>query len=154
MGPGDEDALRAVRLAALATDPAAFGSTLAREEGFGPADWARRVGPPATTFVVGDPPVAMAWAVPDAADPDLVHLFGMWVAPAARGAGSADALVGAVVAEAGATGATQVELTVVEGNERAERLYARHGFRRTGAVERRDRDGLVEATMVLDLSLS
>ena len=46
----------------------------------------------------------MAWGVPDGSDPDRAHLFGMWVAPAARGTGAADALVAAVVGWAAGAG--------------------------------------------------
>lgn len=147
LGAGDEDELRTVRLAALRSDPDVFGSTLAREEGLGPADWTRRLGPPGVTFVVGDPAAAMAWGLPDRAGGPGVGLFGMWVAPDRRGTGAADALVAAVIGWATDLGATQVDLTVLEGNEPAEALYRRHGFVRTGAVETRPRDGLTEARM-------
>lgn len=128
LGPGGEDELRAVRLAALGTDPQAFGSTLAREESFGPDDWTRRLTPPSATFVVGTPAVGMAWGVPDADDPGLAHLYGMWVAAEARGRGAAGALIGAVAAWAAGLDARRLHLTVVVGNEPAERLYLRHGF--------------------------
>lgn len=153
--PEEGDVLRAVRLAALAADPSAFGSTWEREEAFGPGDWARRAGPPAVTFVVSAAPAAdpvgVAWGVPSTDRPDVVHLFGMWVAPTARGSGAADALVAAVVGWARERGSGRVELTVVVGNEPAERLYRRHGFAPTGLVERRSRDGLDEAGFALVL---
>lgn len=155
LGPGDEDVLRAVRLAALAADPAAFGSTLAREEAFESADWTRRLGPPAATFVVGSgsgPAQGMAWGVPDADDPTRAHLFGMWVAPAARGTGAAGALVEAVVGWATEAGAERVDLTVVVGNAPAERLYRRHGFRVTDGSERRGGDGQLEVDMTRPLA--
>ncbi len=145
LGPGDEDELRSVRLAALRADPDAFGSTLAREESFGPADWARRLTPPAATFVVGVPAVGMAWGVPDADDPTLAHLYGMWVAAAARGQGAAAALIDAVAAWASGQGARRLHLTVVVGNAAAERLYLRRGFAVVGAArlgpdDQRERD--------------
>jgi len=151
LGPGDEEALRAVRLTALATDPDVFGSTLAGEEPLGPAAWTRRLSPPSITVVVGDPPVAMAWGVPDVEDLAVAHLYGMWVAPAHRGSGAAAALLDAVVAWATEVGRRRLVLTVVEGNDRAERLYRRRGFVRDGQVETRPRDGRVEAQMVLAL---
>lgn len=158
LGPGDEEVLRSVRLRALATDPGAFGSTLAREEAFATADWTRRLSPPAATFVAHVEPDdrtsgaagGMAWAVPDAADDGLVHLFGMWVAPTARRSGAGGALVDAVVAWAADRGAAAVELTVVEGNAAAERLYHGRGFRRTG-VAGVGADGQAEAQMVRPL---
>jgi GNAT superfamily N-acetyltransferase len=151
--PGEEEVLRAIRLAALASDPTAFGSTLERETSLGPDDWTRMLGPPAATFVAAAPgaaePIGMAWAVPSSEDAALVHLFGMWVAPDARRAGAARALLDTVVGWAVDRGAGRIELTVTEGNAPAERLYHGHGFRRTGAVDRRDRDGRDEAGMAL-----
>lgn len=67
-------------------------------------------------------------------DPDVVWLHSMWVDPAARGEGVGDRLVGAVVAWAAESGARQMMLGVVEGNENAAALYLRHGFAYTGEV--------------------
>jgi ribosomal protein S18 acetylase RimI-like enzyme len=149
LGPGDEDELRAVRLAALTADPDVFGSTLDRERGLGPADWTRRLTPPSTAFVVAEPAAGMAWGVPDAADAAVAHLYGMWVRADLRGTGAADDLIGAVVAWTAEQGRSRLQLTVLVGNERAEALYVRHGFARTGTFESRPRDGREEAQMVL-----
>ncbi|MDD7968942.1 GNAT family N-acetyltransferase [Actinomycetospora lemnae] len=67
-------------------------------------------------------------AVPEPGDPARRHLVAMWVDPARRGQGVADALVGAVVAWAAGQGAHRLALWVVDGNERARRCYARLGF--------------------------
>jgi ribosomal protein S18 acetylase RimI-like enzyme len=58
----------------------------------------------------------------------------LWVAPGFRGQGIGDQLVVAIVEWAKAAGFSQVLLWVTEGNTRAEALYARHGFGRTGDV--------------------
>ena len=151
LGPGEEDELRSVRLAALATDPDVFSSTLEREEGLGPADWTRRLTAPSVAFVVGAPAAGMAWGVPDPKGAPIARLFGMWVAPDARGTGAADALVAAVLDWATTLGSERVELHVLEGNAPAEALYVRHGFVRTGATIVRPRDGLREAQMACAL---
>jgi ribosomal protein S18 acetylase RimI-like enzyme len=70
----------------------------------------------------------------------------MWVDPAARGTGAADALVSALLSWSESQGIGTVRLHVVEGNARAERLYLRHGFRRTGATVT-SADGRLEAQM-------
>ena len=52
----------------------------------------------------------------------------MYVRPVARGAGVGDAIVAALLDEANRIGVRSVLLTVIAGNERAERLYRRWGF--------------------------
>jgi len=145
---GDEGPLRELRLQALADAPDAFGSTYERELARTVDDWRRWLSPGAT-FIAEDGMVAcgLVACARDAADAAIVHLMAMWVAPAARGSGPADALVNEVIAWARADGARVVRLQVVQDNVRARRLYERHGFRVTGATRVRDRDGAVELDM-------
>ena len=77
----------------------------------------------------------------------------MWLTPALRGTGAADDLVAAVVAWASGLGCHWLDLEIVEGNARAEAVFRRHGFIRTGGVITRARDGLVEAQMSRSLAL-
>ena len=137
--------LRALRLQALADAPDAFGSTYERELARTVDDWRRWLSPGAT-FILEDRLAAcgLVACARDAADATIVHLMAMWVAPAARGSGAADALVNQVIAWARADGARVVRLQVVEDNVRARRLYERHGFRVTGVTRVRERDGAVE----------
>ena len=62
-------------------------------------------------------------------------LTSLWVDPSARGKGVGDALIATVMAWAKAAGNNQLLLWVTETNAHAEKLYERHGFRRTGAIQ-------------------
>ena len=137
-GPGDEGLVRELRIAAFTDAPDQFGSTLQRELSRDDAGWTEFVTRGAL-FVWDD--VGIAGGLPDGDDVELVSV---WVAPEARGAGVADALVAAVVDWAGDR---DVVLAVMDGNERARRLYERCGFVATGGTWVRERDGAVGRTM-------
>ncbi len=152
----DHAALRALRLRALAGEPSAFGSTLDREAAFTEATWKDRLRPDAHPsfggFDEAGALVGLAVGLPDAVDASLAHLVGMWVDPMARGGGLAAELVGLVIDWASACGCRVVRLHVTDGNARAEALYARLGFVRTGHVTVRERDGLDEIEMELTVT--
>ena len=59
-------------------------------------------------------------------------LTSLWVEPGSRGHGIGDRLVIAMVEWARAAGFRQVLLWVTGGNLKAEALYSRNGFSRTG----------------------
>jgi ribosomal protein S18 acetylase RimI-like enzyme len=145
---GDESLLLKIRLEALSESPDAFGSTLDRERARTPADWQKWLSPSAT-FVLetNTDPQGIVAGVPDATDPAVVHLMAMWVHPALRGSGAASALVRSVLAWAEGCGASSVRLDVIEGNDRACGLYEREGFRATGHITVRPRDGARELQM-------
>ena len=136
----------------LTLEPTAFGSTFEREMAFSEDDWRARLAPDASPhFVTIDDsgaPTGMVVGALDADNRNVAHLFAMWVDPHARGAGTADALVAEVVRWATAQGCAELHLRVTEGNERAERMYRRNGFERTGQSWLRERDGHVEHEMV------
>ena len=132
LGPDDWRRLRRIRLLALTEAPYAFGATLAQAETRTERDW-RDLLAARTQFLgtAGENDLGTVGAV---TDNDAVHLISMWVAPQARGSGLADLLVGAVLDWATAGGYPGIRLEVSEGNAAAERLYHRHGFRRSGVV--------------------
>lgn len=139
----DADALRKVRLAALADAPSAFGSTYADEVERPPQMWEERaatseVGVDGATFfaVDGDEVVGLVagFRDPDRERESDIELVSMWVAPSHRRSGASRLLVDAVIDWAEGVGAERVLLWVTRGNEPAERLYRSLGFEPTGDV--------------------
>lgn len=124
--------LRDVRLAALRADPDAFWSTYADEAGAPEQEWRERAGRGAVRLAVdaasGDVLGMLGTGVEGGAPPGGVHLWGMWVAPAARGRRVARALVGAVADAARADGAQHLSLWVRTTNAAARTAYAALGF--------------------------
>jgi GNAT superfamily N-acetyltransferase len=133
------DVYRDLRLAALGDSPSAFGSRLADERGRAEAEWRNRLRH-RTQFVARQEgrPVATVGCLVEA--DGVMELVSMWVTPPARGTGVAELLVDAVVAEARDRGRETIVVWVTEGNEPAERLYARRGFVRTARVQPIDQD--------------
>jgi GNAT superfamily N-acetyltransferase len=131
---------RDLRLASLADAPAAFGSRLQRERERTEVEWRARLAT-RVQFVAFEDGVALGTVgARRGRDDGEVELVSMWVAPVARGTGVADALVGAVLDLARREEAGLVTLWVSAGNSVAERLYARHGFQRTGRTQPIDDD--------------
>ena len=83
--------------------------------------------------VIDDKVVGMA-AGGASNDTGTAALTSLWVDPGARGQGVGDRLVTAVLEWAKSEGFNQVLLWVTEGNSKAESLYLRNGFTRTGDV--------------------
>jgi GNAT superfamily N-acetyltransferase len=132
LAAADWGAFRAVRLAALRDAPEAFGSTASDAERLDEAGWRRRVEGRAV-FIAEFAGQHAGLSAGIAGDhPGDAELISMWVAPAWRGQGVGDRLVEAVLAWAAAERFATVRLWVANGNARAERLYARHGFASTG----------------------
>jgi RimJ/RimL family protein N-acetyltransferase len=152
LGVGDCELVHALRLRALQDAPAAFGSTYEHEAAFTPDVWRSRLATDGNAHFLWESgehgASGLVAVVRDDRAGDLHSwLVGMWVDPAARGTGAADALVDAVLQFARHQRIPLVRLHVAEGNERAERLYARHGFERTGDSFVRQRDGMREIEM-------
>src|SRR3954452_24105404 len=133
--PDDWQLWRAMRRAALAEAPAAFGSTLAQWSGPGDSEerWrARLSGVPLNLVLTKDgEPAGMVSATAPSAH-RTVELISLWVAPSARGHGLADAALSRVLQWARAEHAADVVLSVRADNHPAMALYRRHGFTDAG----------------------
>jgi len=150
LAPEDAALLRRLRLSALTDAPSAFGTTHEEAAAHPARRWRDVLHADANpTFVWEDErgAVGMVVAARDRSGADVLWLVAMWVDPSARGEGIGDALVERVLAWGRAQRSPVVRLSVTEGNTRAERLYARHGFVRNGRSEIRARDGLAEIEM-------
>lgn len=141
--PGDGPALRDVRLRALRTDPDAFAASydqaVARDDDVWDEIAARAAsGSEEVVYVAeaqGGPFVAMVGAFTRADEPSARNLYGMWVAPEARGSGLGMRLVDVIKEWSRDVGANEVKLWVVETNHPAVRLYERAGFVPTGEAQ-------------------
>lgn len=132
---GDGPRLRAIRLAALRTDPAAFASSYAQEESRSIETWETTAalasaGSDQGFFVAeeNDRFVGMAGAYRPERQPRTMHLIAMWVEPEARRRGIGLALTNAVIDWAKSVDVDEVTLWVVDGQEEARRIYERAGF--------------------------
>jgi ribosomal protein S18 acetylase RimI-like enzyme len=140
---------RDLRLSALADAPEAFGSVLADWKDADEQRWRRRLEdvPFNAVAVVDSAPVGQVSAAgPDAAG--CVEVTSFWVAPHARGTGTADALVRAVEGWARRSGAVALRLSVRATNERAVRFYERSGF--TASGDAGDEPGEISMSTSLD----
>ncbi|MFI9047379.1 GNAT family N-acetyltransferase [Streptomyces sp. NPDC053427] len=138
LGPDNWSVWRALRLAALAEAPNAFGSTLAEWQGDGDREerWRARLGIRDSHNVVAvldGRPVGMVSGVPTQ-ESGTAELISMWVSPPVRGQGVADRLIGEVERWAIQRCATRLRLSVMPDNPAAIAFYARHGFAGTAMV--------------------
>lgn len=135
--------------------PDAFGSTYERELARTTADWQKWLSP-GVTFILeaSDGPMGIVAGVRDAADSQVVHLMAMWVDPAARGSGGADALAASVVSWAESEGARIIRLEVMQSNARAIRFYERTGLHVNNREATPLRDGLSKVRMERPLEQS
>jgi ribosomal protein S18 acetylase RimI-like enzyme len=139
----DWERIRAVRLRALADAPDAFWTLLEDEQRRPAVEWQAHLASEDEISLLGlhdGQDAGLVWGArhhshigddqPDGLDD--AGLYGMWVAPEARGSGLAEALVRAVVEWARETGYSSLRLDVNDTNVAAQRLYAKCGFEPTG----------------------
>jgi len=163
----DAAAFKALRLRGLEESPMAFGSTYAEEAEMPLAEVGARLegaGTAGPQVVLGaheasgDRLVGVAGCLvePRAKRRHKAVLWGMYVAPEARGRGVGRALVDAAVAWArGQPGVEQVVLTVAVPNDAARALYRACGFAPSGmerAAMRQDGEDVDVEHMMLRLT--
>ena len=158
LGEGDWQPYRDIRLAALLDAPDAFVATRSEEAVFDEQAWrarmlrSRRMLAECDGSPVGV--VSLGHGGPD--QTGGAELFGLWVAPAGRGAGVAWKLVEAGAGQALADGHSHVGYWVGTDNGRAVAFASGFGFRPT--AQRRpmrvvsEDDGEEELAMTLPLS--
>jgi len=129
---------RTVRLAALTDSPGAFSETYDEAAAMPDKFWQGRAerGAKGETSVsviayAEDKPIGMAVGIADQTDRNTGYLAAMWVAPAHRGSGVADALVDSVAAWATSSGIATLFAGVLGGNCRAAAFYRKAGFSET-----------------------
>ena len=158
MRAGEGARLRGVRLQALRDAPWAFGATYEGDAARPPAAWeGLAAAGPGAVFVAeeGDEWCGLAGAHLAGPDEWTAYLWGMWVAPAARGRGAGRRLAEAVVEWARVRGLRRVELDVSDAAPVARALYADLGFERTGHQQRLEsRPSLTKTAMALALERS
>jgi RimJ/RimL family protein N-acetyltransferase len=130
----EHERLRELRLAALANDPQAFGSTYARDAAFPTESWERLAaksedGTTERTFVLVDGEDRwLGLALVRLDSPAKAWLGAMWVAPEARRRGAAVWLCDACAEWASSRGAGELTLSVVVDNDAARRAYEAAAF--------------------------
>ncbi len=148
---------RSVRLAALKESPHAFVASFEGESSLGEQDWRERMRRSTRLLaerdgqVVGVVSVGAAEHLPERA----AELFGLWVAPDARGSGVAWALVQAGADHARTDGKTHLGYWVGTDNGRAVAFASSFGFRPTDSRRpmrvTSEADGEEEMAMTLPL---
>jgi GNAT superfamily N-acetyltransferase len=138
-------ALRALRLAALADSPMAYGSTFAREDVYPEAVWHERAaagaaGGNVVTIVAEQNGQLTAMATglatgPETRDGSHPTMVGVFVERASRRQGVGVALIETIVGWARARGSTRLTVWITANNEPAHALYRRCSFHLTGATK-------------------
>jgi len=138
LGPADAVLFRDIRLEGLRHDPDAFSSTFEEESGKPLEFFMERLARSAVfgAFCGGELlGVAGFYVQPGPKHAHKGMLWGMYVRPEARGAGTGAMLVAAVIAHARAH-VELLQLSVISENLAARRLYERFGFAAYGIDKR------------------
>lgn len=136
---GDWPLLRHLRLRALATDPASFGSTREREAASADDVWQERAahgafGDVSSTLLAlrGREPVGAVAAHRDETERHVFRVVSMWVAPEVRGQGVGRRLLDEIEDWIGSVGGSVVRLCVTDASTAARRLYETAGYEPDG----------------------
>ncbi len=141
LGPSDWQDLKALRLEALQSDPAAFSSTYAETLTRPEQSWTDRLANPAGITLMarhGERPIGMVGALfgTDEGDERVAIVVSMFVHPAHRGQGVGRSLLLALIEEiAVRPGIEIIRLWVNPAQELALRLYRSLGFRVANRAE-------------------
>ena len=138
LGEDDWSAFRAIRLAALVDSPDAFAASLEEEESYDEEFWRLRLRRSVRLLAEGgssdDEPTRLGVvSLGEGKDEDgrVAEIFGLWVAPPARGTGVATKLVEASAQRARQDGRSHVSYWVGTDNGRAVAFASGIGFRPT-----------------------
>lgn len=148
---------RTARLAALRESPEAFVATVAEEEGYEDDVWRERMKRSERLVALrgGDTVGVVSVGQGESEDGNVGEIFGLWVAPQARGTGVATALVKRGAELVRERGQTHVVYWVGTENGRAVAFASGMGFRPTdsrrpmGVVS--EEDGDQEIAMLLSV---
>jgi RimJ/RimL family protein N-acetyltransferase len=155
MTPQDWRQLRSIRLHALMSEPASFGTSWEHDRSMSPASWQETLS--ANVWLRASTSRTSVGGIvaffPDDTSPDGAPQLGsMWVEPSQRRTGVGRALCAEVAAHAHRAGAHSLGLWVVDGNHAAARAYERLGFRSSGDGKPAPRDpNVVMHRMLLPL---
>ena len=136
--------LRALRLAALRTDPTAFATSFEVSEQMAEAEWQEMLAT-RNYFAAfdGDDPIGLIALRPDDGESFLHRgvVLNVYVAERARGQGVGSILLEAIADHAKTLGILQLELGVRAVSEGAIRLYEKNGYEKIGTMPRGFRVG-------------
>lgn len=157
--PKDWERYKCVRLESLNDSPDSFGSTFGEEAALSESEWQSRLdlksrGLDALPLIaeINGQAVGLAWGVIHAPDREVVHIYQMWVSPASRGKGIAQALLSEIKAWALGHGCNLLALAVTTSNKAAVSLYRSSGFMTKGQpVQLRVGSALRMQPMVMEL---
>jgi RimJ/RimL family protein N-acetyltransferase len=140
LGAPDAQAYRTIRLDALEASPAAFDDSVEEAIARPSTYWDGLMAGDRAFFGVFTSKALVGCAnfMPEMGQKTrhIGWIYGVYLAPEARGSGAADLLLNTIFAHAKQTGALQVHIGVSTTNPPAQKLYQRAGFKTYGTAPR------------------